>query len=82
MTPSDRNAMTLSQHQHQHPQRAQRLRPRARSQDPPRFKHRVKNEYPVGYLAQLARPFTSRRAGGDEGLDAGLGERSLAWPAR
>jgi hypothetical protein len=42
----------------------------------------VKNEYPAGYLAQLARPFTSRRAAGEEELDARLGARSLTSPAR
>jgi hypothetical protein len=66
----------------QHPQSVQRLRPRARSLDPPRFKHRVKNEYPVGYLAQLARPFTSRQAAGDRGLGDRFSERSLAAPVR
>jgi hypothetical protein len=66
----------------QRPQSVQRLRPRARSLDPPRFKHRVKNEYPVGYLAQLARPFTSRRAAGDRELEDRFSERSLAAQAR
>ncbi len=80
MTPSDRKTMTLSDYEQ--PQSAQRLRPRARSLDPPRFKRQVKNEYPVGYLAQLARPFTSRSAGGDRGLRAPSGERSLAASAR
>jgi len=80
MTPSDRKTMTLSQDQR--PQSVQRLRPRARSLDPPRFKHRANNEYPAGYLAQLARPFTSRRAAGDRALDARSSERSLAAPAR
>ncbi len=72
----------MTSSQDQRPQSVQRLRPRARSLDPPRFKHRVKNEYPVGYLAQLARPFTSRSAGGDRGLRAPSGERSLAASAR
>ena len=80
MTPSDRKTMTLSEYKR--PQSAHRLRPRARSQDPPRFERRVKNEYPVGYLAQLARPFTSRRAGGGRVPDAAAGVPSVASPAR
>ncbi len=71
--------MTLAQDQR--PQSAHRLRPRARSLDPPRIERLVNNEYPVGYLAQLARPFTSRRAAGDRGLEATLSERPLAAPA-
>ncbi len=72
--------MTLSKQQH--PQSAHRLRPRARSLDPPRFKREVRNEYPAGYLAQLARPFTSRRSGAGREPDTGLSKRSLAAPAR
>lgn len=68
MTPSDRKTMTPSPDQR--PQTARRLRPRARFPESPRSKHGVRSEYPIGYLAQLARPFTTRRAGGDRGLVA------------
>ncbi len=70
--------MNLSEYQR--PQSAHRLR--ARSLDPPRFKRRAKSEYPVGYLAQLARPFTSRRAGAGRRPDAGASAPSVGSPAR
>jgi hypothetical protein len=61
----------------QRPQSARRLGPRARSLGTPRFNRPVKNEYPVGYLAQLARPFTSRRSAGEGGPGGSLREGSL-----
>ncbi len=47
--------------------RACRLRPWLRPSQSPRFKQRAQGEYPAGYLAGLARAFTSRRGGGDLG---------------
>ncbi len=64
------------------PQSARRLRPRARALDPPRSERRVNNEYPVGYLAQLARPFTSRRAGAEGRLEGALSQGRLTAPVR
>jgi len=46
---------------------ARRLRPWLRPSQSPRFKQRAQGEYPAGYLAGLARPFTSRRGAGDLG---------------
>jgi hypothetical protein len=51
--------------------RTRRLRPRLRPPESARFKQRAQGEYPAGYLAGLARPFTSRRGAGNLGARTG-----------
>jgi hypothetical protein len=68
--------MTLSPDQRD--EIARRLGPSSRPAKSARFRHQVKNGYPTGYLAQLARPFTSRRGPGGIELQ---GKPPLRLPA-
>ncbi len=56
-------------------QTARRVRPSLRSGQSPRV-GRIVDEYPVGYLTQLARPLTSR---GDTSRSATATERARAF---
>jgi hypothetical protein len=59
MTSNERNKIMLTVAQRRAAVR--KPTPRSRGIEPPRFTREANIDYPVGYLAQLARPFTTRQ---------------------